>query len=411
MAYLAIKKVKGHYYGYMQESYREGGHVRTRTVEYLGAMEPAVAQQVQATRKQLGQADMAALVQSVRNASQAATRAPAPPIEVPPPSATDVHTSEPPQPRYKHMVVNGTKAVVDTRTGAIVSHDVDMDTGQLTPWPDIPVNTTKAAPTLRPFSNALKLPDNIEAHRLSRAAIHGTHRKAGARLKALGINPATMPDVTIRYGHPDSLKQNRDGSYTITASRNPKRRHTVNKTKLWQHYRQALSAATLDAIEGERPELYHQLETRLSRSHTAAKRLLFKAITHTPDSPARWMLSLHLALWDRLPSATTRKAETTDYGMASYATINDWRGEAAVILAEAHKLGWSGMTSKVTQTVSRHKAAITKKRREIDSLSHLDKLAGKRRRLLREIMAAETRLAAVQNLQLRTETLRDIINQ
>ena len=62
MAYLAIKKVKGRYYGYMQESYREGGSVKTRTVEYLGAIEPAIAQQVQATRQQLGAADMAALV-------------------------------------------------------------------------------------------------------------------------------------------------------------------------------------------------------------------------------------------------------------------------------------------------------------------------------------------------------------
>ena len=81
LPYLAIKKVKGRYYGYMQESYREGGSVRTRTVEYLGAIEPRVAQQVQATRKQLGAADMAALVKSVREASAAATRAPETPPE------------------------------------------------------------------------------------------------------------------------------------------------------------------------------------------------------------------------------------------------------------------------------------------------------------------------------------------
>ena len=95
MPYLAIKKVKGRYYGYMQESYREGGSVRTRTVEYLGAIEPAVAQQYQTTRRQLGAADMAALVQSVLDASTAATRTPETSIE---PSAAPEATDTPPTP-------------------------------------------------------------------------------------------------------------------------------------------------------------------------------------------------------------------------------------------------------------------------------------------------------------------------
>ena len=73
MPYLAVKKVKGRYYGYLQESYREGGKVRTHTVQYLGAIDPAVAQQVKDTRRQLGQVDMAALVQSVRKATETAT--------------------------------------------------------------------------------------------------------------------------------------------------------------------------------------------------------------------------------------------------------------------------------------------------------------------------------------------------
>ena len=69
MPYLAVKKIKGRHYGYVQESYREGGKVRTRTVEYLGAIDPTVAEQVRATRRQLGQMDIAALVQSVREAT------------------------------------------------------------------------------------------------------------------------------------------------------------------------------------------------------------------------------------------------------------------------------------------------------------------------------------------------------
>lgn len=43
MSYLAVKKVKGRFYAYRQESYREGGKVRTRTIEYLGAIDPGLA--------------------------------------------------------------------------------------------------------------------------------------------------------------------------------------------------------------------------------------------------------------------------------------------------------------------------------------------------------------------------------
>ena len=48
MSYLAVKRVKGRYYAYRQESYREGGKVRTRTVEYLGAVDGALANKIKA---------------------------------------------------------------------------------------------------------------------------------------------------------------------------------------------------------------------------------------------------------------------------------------------------------------------------------------------------------------------------
>lgn len=407
MAYLAIKKVKGRYYGYMQESYREGGHVRTRTVEYLGAMEPAVAQQVQATRRQLAEADMKALVQSVREASQATT-APKKAAPSPPPPLAPAASPEPGQ-RYQRMMVNGTMAVVDTETGGIVSHDVDMTTGRLIPHGDEVITTPRPAP-LRPFAEALKFPDTIAKQRVSTAALAATHRRFGEKLKALQINPAVMPDVVIKYGHPDSLKHARNGSYVITVSRNPQRRYPIALSKLWQHYRQALSAATLDAIEAERPELYNQLETRLSRSHNAAKRLLFEAIVHTPDSPPRWMLSLHLAFWDHVPRAATRKAAATDYGLASFASVKDWRGEAELILADAQKSGgWATLAKRQDATIRKHKAMITRRKNDLAESSLLDLLSGKRRKILRDIIATEAKLKAAQNLKGRTALLQEVL--
>ena len=400
----------------MQESYREGGSVRTRTVEYLGAMEPAVATQVKATRKQLGQADMAALVQSVRKASSEATRTPEKPPEAQTAPPAPKTTTEPAQRRYERMTVNGRPQLVDTQTGELIEPQ------------DKPEVITTEKPTLRPFADSLKLPPKIETHKLSRAALHGTHRKFGERLKGLQINPAAMPDVVVKYGHPDSLKQHRDGSYIITASRKPKRDHSLNKAQLWKNYRHALSRASIDAIEAERPEVFATLQSQLSTSHQEGKRLLFEHIAQTTNGAQRLGLSLQLYLWDKLPAPAVSKTKTRgkpnakthasqsaqaqqqtaveDLGQMSFETVNNWRAEAALILAEAHKNGWNELTDRTARTARKHKAAITKKRRELDSLSRLDKLAGKRRKLLREIMQTETKHKASQKLQGRIDLLR-----
>ena len=375
----------------MQESYREGGSVRTRTVEYFGAMEPAVAAQVQATRKQLGQADMTALVQSVREATTATTRAPEKPRETQEPPTAPEATPE----RYKRMTVNGRPQLVDTRTGELIEPQ------------DKKVITTKN-PTLRPFSESLKLPLKIEAHKLSRAALHGTHRKFGERLKAMQINPATMPDVVIKYGHPDGLKQHRNGSYVVTASRTPKRGHSLNKTRLWQNYRHALSRATIDAIESERPEAFAMLQSQLSDSHKEGRRLLFEHIAQTTSGVEHLGLSLQLLIWDKVPTAKgVNRAE--DLGQLSRNTAKNWHSEAALILAEVHKNGWQGLIERTTKTTNKHKAGITKKRGQIDRLSSLEILAGKRRKILREIMATETKLKASQQLAERVRIVRDCL--
>ena len=219
-----------------------------------------------------------------------------------------------------------------------------------------------------------------------------------------------MPDVVIKYGHPDSLKHDRKGAYVVAASRNPKRTHSINKASLWKHYRQALSAATLDAIEGERPDLYATMQSALSDSHHEGKRLLFEHIHQTNSEVRAIGLSLQLLIWDKLPQPKHRRgasaADPADVGQYDFSTVNDWRGEAVLMMAEAHKLGWNGMTEKLTKTERKHRSTITRKRNEIDKLSRLEILAGKRRRLLREIVATETKLSAARNLQSRAQILR-----
>lgn len=394
MPYLAIKKVKGRYYGYMQESFREGGKVRTRTVEYLGSIDPAVAQQYQATRSQLAGMEMDALVQAVRDSSAAAIRAP----ETPQVDPTPQSAAAPPQQRTKRMMINGRAQLVD------------MNTGELIKPQEKEVITTETKPTLRPFRDALKLPADMAKHRVDLKALVATHHRYGKRLKQLEINPATMPNVVIRYGHPDAVKRNRDGSYAVIVSRRTRKvRTTINGRRFWDHSRQAMSRAMLDAIETERPALFAELHHELDPSSRAAKRLLFDSIAtaHTPSQ--RLVLSLQLILWNKIPHSVRGNAEAMDFGQMSFETVNDWRGEAALILAEAQKSGWAGVAEKFALTARKHKAMITRRKSDLAEMNALQRfsarLSGKRRKIIRDIMAAETKLRATEGLKSRAAFL------
>lgn len=412
MAYLAVKKVKGRHYGYVQESYREGGTVRTRTLEYLGAIDPTVARQVSETRRQLGQADMASLVQSVREATGKAAKpseahtAPETGQTFPAPPSAPVKPSEPPQ-RIQRMKVNNRTQLVDTKTGELIE-----------PTPDKPVITTgNETQPVRPFQQSLKLPAKLDEYGVGLTAIRATHARYGRDLKAHRINPAAMPDVKIAYGHPDSLKRNRDGSYTVTVSRRTQnKRHQVNKSKMWQHYRQALASATMDAIATDRPELHHQLQTALDDSHKETTRQLISALKHTSSPVQRLGLSLQLTVWNRIPKALRQKGVAQDFGQASFDTTGDWRKEAAHVIAEARRLkgGWGELETKTKASQRKLKSAITSRRNKLDDMTKLQslsaRLSGKRRKIIREIMVAEAKLKATDELAKRAAILKGAFN-
>lgn len=411
MAYLVIKRVKGHAYAYRQESYREGGKVRTRS-EYIGPVSPAVADQVAATRGKLAKADMTALIQSVQNATSAATDAPETTVTASPAplspadasrAAADPREDLAPKkraqdPKPVKMTVNRRPALVDPATGELLSSLSDSEV----------ITTETAKPTLRPFQQGLQLPAQLEDYGLSALALQRTHARHGQRLKALKINPATMPDVKIEYGHPDRMTRNRDGSYTVYASRRTQNvRHQINKTKLWQHYRQALASAYFDALEGERPELHNAMRAELDESHKATKRLLLDSLALAYSPAARLGLSLQLYLWDKIPRTMRGKADATDFGQVDFASVNDWRAEAVTVLADVQKSGWQGSVDRAARSRQKIKAAITKKRNQIDGMKLAHRLSGKRRKFIRDVLQLETKQRAVEQLERRLAVLKD----
>ena len=396
----------------MQESFREGGLVRTRTVEYLGAIEPGVMDQVRATRQRLGQLDTAALVASVRAAMDQATQSDSALSDPPPMVAAVVEvtnksaTAQPPP----SVVRNPSPAMSQEAEPPDAESPSSAETEESRPKPVITTDRSpesSAAPAAK-----VTMPDDLASFRVSRTAVERTGTRFAWQLQQHGVNPAAMPQITIRYGHPDRLEQRRDGSYVVYASRRTQnKRHQLNKTKLWSHYRQALANAYLDALTQQQPRVHHQLQVQLDASHQATTRLLAQSLATAQSPLQRLGLSLQLRLWHRLPQSIVKKQSAEMFGQASSSAVNDWRREAAFVLAEAQRPGgWQGFVDRQQSARRKLKSAITRRRNQLDRMSWGQKvsarLSGKRRRLLREIMAHEQRLQAVDQLDQRLTVLR-----
>ena len=281
MSYLAVKRVKGRYYAYRQESYREGGKVRTRTVEYLGAVDGGLAQKIKA-----GEIDTV----SKKGDATAEQNTAEPRRDLKPPAAPTppkvLQNSKPNAPATDRirMQINDEIALVDRRTGTIIR------------YVDRVITTDNDAKTNRAFDQSLSLPD-LENYGASTLAIQRTHARFGRRLAELQINPSHMSDVKVEYGHPDGFKANRDGSYSVVVSRRTKNKyHKIRKAEMWRNYRSALSHGFLDGIERGHPRLFDDLRLAFDHHYRESQRLALEAIKLNQDPMTKLVLSLQLKL-------------------------------------------------------------------------------------------------------------------
>lgn len=359
--YLAIKKVKGHQYGYLQESYREGGQVRTRTVEYLGALDPATASRLRSIKSELRTLDAKQLTAPVRSVvANLATQSSPVPEPGPPKLIQSAATPEASPEQTVITKVSGTQNIQSSAS-----------------------------------ANRLHFPADLSDFKVNHTAIERTHTRFVSALQKAGGSPTTMPEVTIRYGHPNRLERRRDGSYVVYASRRTQnKQHQLNKTALWRNYRRALASAYLDSLAADQPEKHHQLQARLDSSHRDTTRLLVQSLATASSPVERLGLSLQLRFWNRLPQRLQKKSAAESFGQVSFGTVNDWRREAVIVLAEAQRPGgWAGFAERQAKAQRQLKSAITRRRNKIDNMGFGQRLSArlsdKRRRILREIMAKE----------------------
>lgn len=438
MPYLVVRKVKGRFYAYSQESYREGGKVRTRTVSYLGAIDPTVASQVRSTRRKLGQLDIKSTKADVKRLVEAAT-APAKPLPVQADNlneaqqnSTDVDVAKPfthidkssnqsqakPQSKAKAAATAskrqrgasksaGRKARAKPVQMTIDGHKlmVDQNSGVILKGADKVITIEKQKPTLRPFQDSIKLPKTLGKYGCSSTALLKTHARFGSRLRQLGIDPAHMPDITVKFGHPSGLRRNKDGSFTIVASRKPKQLHPLNKTELWKHYRQALSEGYLHALEKGHPALKDALRTGLDPHYAESKKLAIECIKLSKNKAARWSLSLQVSLWGQIPKWNQKYAKAEEFGQYSFDTSYAWESEIAAVLGEVQKSGWDKLTERHNKTRKKLQSRMAFRRNDWKKAGFGDRLSGKRARFMRELREAETKLQALEQLQHRMDIL------
>lgn len=114
-----------------------------------------------------------------------------------------------------------------------------------------------------------------------------------------------------------------------------------------------------------------------------------------------------------MPGSITQKSKPADFGQVDFSTVGDWRGELTNILSEVHKSGWDGLEKRQKNAKRKAKATITRKLNDLKGKSFLDraknKLSGKRRRLIREIMAKEKHLQAIEHLEDRLKTIKRVL--
>jgi hypothetical protein len=355
VSYLALKKVKGNYYLYRQESYREGGKVRTRTLAYYGAVSPSVGQQVEKTKREARQTEL------------------------------------------KALVYNNRKTV----------REILKQTVKETP--EHKVITTKK---VEPIKRALIFPSEIKKYNISVNSLYATRDRYTKRLNAFGISETELPTIKIELGSKDGIKRKKDGSYIVNVRvKNKLHFRKINRIELWKNYREALGRAYLESIEIHKENEFSNLRCQLDESHKQTRVFLFESLTRTQKPMERLQLSLQLYLWNKVPRQIEKKINPSEVGQANFSTLKDWKKEVCFVMSEVQKKGWKSFNEKNKLAKEKTKNTIRSRKYALKKMSRgekiVAKISGKKRRLLTEILHHEQSLRATQNLEKRLKIIKE----
>jgi len=343
MSYRVVKKINGSHYLYEQETYREGGKVRTRS-QYLGAVDPAVIKRLKSRGEPL----------------EAALLPPEPETVTPAKTDTD--------PTIKYTVT-----AIDDAPSKPTPQRKENPTPHK-PKLEVRLNTTKnekSKPTKINRSRPLRIKAKVERHNISRTALEFEHRRFTRHMEGLGLNTERMGRVIVGVGKHVRCRRQRSGNYVITIPRfkTKKKKGDIGpatRTAFKREYRKALAGTYLDAIKAQDPKYYAGLEQTLHFLH-----------------------SKMLSNWSKLHIPSEK------LGLADHERRDDWRQDAVAIMAEIQQRGWSQTYAKYMTELSKVESLTLRKLTECQKMTMIDRVSGKRRAARRELCKLNARRKAL----------------
>jgi len=401
MTYRVVKKINGRSYLYEQETYREGGKVRTRS-QYLGAVDPAVIKRL----KSRGEPLEAALMPPVDTEAKSKTKA----------ASVDSHAVaerlEETEPEIKYTVTVTDKP--ETEKPAKSAAAFDAETQLPKPLKQVEkFNTTKlsaARDKSRKVSRhderisarpSLRIKAKVERHNISRAALEAEHRRFNRHMAALGLDTGKLGRVVVGTGRKLQARRQTSGNYVITLPRFKSSKvkgetGQLVRTVFKREYRKALAGTYLDAIKAQDPKYYAGLEQNLSQAFKTQNKAISRYIMNSGWKLSdKVSLTLHFMQSKMLSDWTKVHVSSEKLGLADHQRRDNWRRDAQAMMAEVQQRGWSQTYANYMGELSKVETAALRKLGAYRKASLGERLSGKRRKYAREFRKLNNRRKAI----------------
>ncbi len=296
MAYTVIKTVKGRKYMYMQESYRQGGKVLTKS-RYLGAVDSATGE---VGGVSVGSSEFIEKYQ----------------VEI----------------RDRILVAGDPRRSRPEEERARREHEVREKAR----------NAARGAE--KGGKNRLDVRINCSRHKISAYALEEDYKGFQKRLQRFGVS---LPSVVLKYGFRLRLYQTEEKEKGKSSSRfvvSVPRFVKVSREYIRREYRRALARASLAAIQKEKPEAYAGLSLHFDRSFFETQKLLNRFILSTNEKDAL-MRAAALKYFGVLHPIASGKLKPSKLGIIEYGKRKTWEDEAASLMVDCHRRGWSNVYS------------------------------------------------------------------
>lgn len=183
----------------------------------------------------------------------------------------------------------------------------------------------------------LTISANLERAGVSERAFRYHYSEAARRLSAVGIDPAHLPPVSVRYGLGVAMKPRWRGGYAVTLPPGSK----VNRRAVSEAYHKAIARASLDAMRQQQPERFATLSLQMDASFRATNAAVLQYVSNTRHRDAwAWGLALR---WFGVANAlkgTGGSVAAETIGLAEYGSRATWQDETSAVLGQVLAKGY-----------------------------------------------------------------------